>query len=162
MPEMMLLNSLNWRPVSGGGSSVNEIGELAAEAALAVHEAGGVAEFGVGDAGLKALLHVDLELAHFGGPVFESVGVIGLLGQFEDEHRFGGAHQLEHFLFAVAGGLGDDQVGPVQEGILAGDVIAEGGFDEGTEIGGEELLRRQGWSRRSRRKGRRGPRRRRG
>ena len=74
--------------------------------------------------------------------MFQRVGIIGLLRQFEHIHRFGCAHQLEHFLFAVAGRLGDDQIRPIQKRIIAGDVITEGGLDQRTQIGRQKLLRR--------------------
>ena len=72
--------------------------------------------------------------------MLQGVGIIGLLRQFEHIHRLGGAHQLEHFLFAVAGRLGDDQIRPLQKRIFPGDVIAEGGLDQRTQIGGQKLF----------------------
>ena len=120
----------------------HQIGQLPAQAALAVHEAAGVAEFFAGDLRLIFFLEMRLELADFLNPMFKRVGIISLVRQFEDIHRFAGAHQLEHFLFAVAGCLGDNQLRPVQKRIVAGDMITEGGFDERTQVGRQELFRR--------------------
>src|ERR1019366_7544808 len=83
------------------------------------------------------------ELTHFKDPMLERVGVLGLLRQFDHIHRLGSAHQLKHLLLAVAGGFGHDQVRPVEEGILARDVVAEGGLDERTEVRRQVLLSRR-------------------
>ena len=141
MPEMMLLNSINCRPVSGGGSRIIKVRQLPPQSAFTIHQPDGFAKFLIGNARLKPLLQVFLEFPHFARPLFEGVGVIGLLGQFEHIHRLGGAHQLEHLLLPVAGRLGNHQVRPVQKWIRAFDVIAEGGLDQRAQIGRQILLR---------------------
>ena len=90
-----------------------------------------------------------LELPHLHDPMFEGVELLGLLRQFEHIHRLGRAHQLEHLLLAVAGGLRHNQVRPIQEGVLPCDLVAEGGFDQRAEIGRQMLFRSRDSGRRS-------------
>ena len=133
--ELDQLPSRERRLVAG-----HQIGQLPAQPAFAVHQPGCVVKFLVRDTRLKPLFQVLLEFAYFPCPMFERVGIIGLLRQFEDIHRFRCAHQLEHFLFSVAGRLGDNQIRPIQKGVFPGDVITEGGLDQRTHIGGQKLF----------------------
>ena len=116
-------------------------GQLPPQSAFTIHQPDRFAKLLIGDVRLEALLQVFLELAHFPRPMFQRVGVIGFLGQFEHVHRLRGAHQLEHLLLPVAGRLGDHQVRPFQKWIRAFDVIAEGGFDQRAQIGRQILFR---------------------
>ncbi len=70
----------------------------------------------------------------------KGVGVIGLVREFEDVHLFVGAEELEHFLFAVAGGLGDHELGLAEKGVSAGDVIPVSRFDEWADVGREKAF----------------------
>src|ERR1035438_6665810 len=121
----------------------HEVGQLAAQAALAVHQLDGLNERGVRDIYHKPSRQMLPELTHLKDPMLERVGVLGLLRQFDHIHRLGSAHQLEHLLLAVAGGFGHDQVRPVEEGVLAGDVVAERGLDERAEVCRQVLFRRR-------------------
>ncbi len=100
----------------------------------------GLSELGLRDIHRKPGRQLLRELAQFEHPMLVRVGVFGLLRQFDHIHWFGEAEQLEHLLLAVAGRLRHDQVGPIEEGILAGDVVAEGGLDERAEVGGQMLF----------------------
>ena len=117
------------------------IRQLPPQSAFTVHQPDGFAKLLVGDARFKPLFQVFLEFPHFTRPVFQRIGVVGLLRQFEHIHRLRRAHQLEHLFLPVAGRLGNHQIRPLQKWIRAFDVIAEGGFDQRAQVGRQILFR---------------------
>ena len=121
----------------------HQVGQLPAQAALAVHQADGLAQLVVGDVDAEARLQVLLELAHFVHPMSSASGSLGLLRQFEHIHRLGAPSSSNIFFLPSQVVSATTRSAQFRNGILAGDVVAEGGLDERAEVGGQELF--GGW-----------------
>ncbi len=115
-----------------------EHAELRRTQAVAATSCG--AQVVVGDGDAVEPLEALLEQAALFAPALALVGTLAALRQVQDVHRLEVGEQLIHLLFAVAGGLADDQIREVREGALLRVGEAVGRLDERAEVRRQDLL----------------------
>ncbi len=114
---------------------LHEAGQLTPQSPLTVHGGDRGTELRLGNDGSEALFEHVLQRPEFLYPIGESCGGIGFLRQLQhmDRTRFG--HEFDHFLLAIAGGLGHHQVGHFKERVGLLNTVAERGFDQRAKVG---------------------------